>query len=402
MNNNRRGNAALSRRRRKKKQDRQLLLAIVLLVVAAVLVALGIVLLFNKGEDKPAMTTLESRPVAEATATPEVVQATPTPVPTPTPKPVPDYGKNAYLRPDAAREGWLPVFKKAETQEKMIAITVDDCYQAENLRQIVDKALEVGGKLTIFPIGKNVIREPHAQYLKYAWEQGMELENHTYTHNGLYRCSDEELAEEIFMQNLALSYILGAEYEVNFLRPKGGDARNDQRIHSYCKQMGYEGIAHWSKSGSSSSISKLKEGLAPGEIYLFHTTDKDLALLLEFIPYAVEQGYQLVTLNEMFGYPENKTGAAFTKKEDYPVMPLEKYDVVYVTYKKGSYEYGVKLIQDRLIELGLLKGDADGCYGDGTAKAIKKFQEKNGLEATGKADPATQEKLFGDKDPRKI
>ena len=31
--------------------------------------------------------------------------------------------------------------------------TVDDCFQAENLQQIVDKAIEVGGKLTIFPIG---------------------------------------------------------------------------------------------------------------------------------------------------------------------------------------------------------------------------------------------------------
>ena len=159
-------------------------------------------------------------------------------------------------------------------------------------------------------------------------------------------------------------------------------------------QMGYKGIAHWSQSGSGSSIEKLKANIAPGEIYLFHTTDKDLALLLEFIPYAVEQGYKLVTLNEMFTYPENATGAPFTKVEDYPIPPLEEYEVVYVTLKKGSYAYGVKLLQEKLIQLGLLKGEADGCYGDGTAKAVKKFQEKVGIEATGTADAATQQKLF--------
>jgi len=394
MMNKPRGSAYTNHRRRKKKQDNQLLMAIGLMVVAAVLIALGIVLLVNNGgrEDKQAMTTLEARPKA----TVEAVEVTPAPtaVPEPTAAPVADTSYRMVLRPEPVREGWLPVFRNADTTEPMIAITVDDCYQAENLRQIVDKAIEVGGRLTIFPIGENVIREKHSQILKYAWENGMELENHTYTHNGLYRCSDAELAKEIYWQNLTLSYILGMDYECHFLRPKGGDARNDQRIHAYSMQMGYKGIAHWSQSGSGSSIEKLKANIAPGEIYLFHTTDKDLALLLEFIPYAVEQGYKLVTMNEMFAYPENATGAPFTKVEDYPIPPLEEYEVVYVTLKKGSYAYGVKLLQEKLIQLGLLKGEADGCYGDGTAKAVKKFQEKVGLEATGKADATTQQKLF--------
>lgn len=72
------------------------------------------------------------------------------------------------------------------------------------------------------------------------------------------------------MQNYALSYILGGQYECHFLRPMGGDARNDQRIHAYINQLGYRGIAHWSKSGSSQK--QLKE-VTSGDIYLFHTTD---------------------------------------------------------------------------------------------------------------------------------
>jgi hypothetical protein len=62
-------------------------------------------------------------------------------------------------RPTPYAEGFLPVFSSAKTEEKIVAITVDDCFQAENLEQIVNKAIEVGAKLTIFPIGKNVLKK---------------------------------------------------------------------------------------------------------------------------------------------------------------------------------------------------------------------------------------------------
>ena len=65
----------------------------------------------------------------------------------------------AATRPTPTAPGYGLVFSEADTEEKIIAITVDDCFQAENLRQIVDKAIEVGGKLTIFPIGQNALKK---------------------------------------------------------------------------------------------------------------------------------------------------------------------------------------------------------------------------------------------------
>ncbi len=53
--------------------------------------------------------------------------------------------------PTPEAEGYLPVFSKGETTQKVIAITVDDCNQTENLRQIVQCAIDNGGKLTICP-----------------------------------------------------------------------------------------------------------------------------------------------------------------------------------------------------------------------------------------------------------
>ena len=53
----------------------------------------------------------------------------------------------ASFRPHshAGGGGYLPVFSKGETTQKVIAITVDDCNQTENLRQIVQCAIDNGG-----------------------------------------------------------------------------------------------------------------------------------------------------------------------------------------------------------------------------------------------------------------
>ena len=330
----------------------------------------------------------------------EPAAATPTPEPAPTPTPQGDTVSFASLRsatrPTPTAPGYGLVFSEADTEEKIIAITVDDCFQAENLQRMVDKAIEVGGRFTIFPIGQNVLKQAQSEVLKYAWEQGFELENHTFTHNGLYRCSDEEMAREVYMQQMALSHILGVEYQCHFLRPKGGDARRDQRMQVYAEQLGYYGIAHWSCAGSTSTEREIAKALKPGAIYLFHTTTtNDLDKLLNFMPYAVEKGYRLVTLNEMFGYPENETKPLTGPAKDYPVPPLQPYSRVYDVYKPTRYSWGVYLLQQKLIELGYMKGEPDGVYGQDCAKCVKAYQKDHGLEQTGVADVALQEQIFG-------
>ncbi len=408
-------------RGRRRAEQRRLLLIVFGGTAAVVLIAVLAVLLLPKGgvPDHAA-----SQPVLQAQGEPLAKQAaegeplTPQPpadeandeaiaqaaiaAPTPTPTPeahgdtVSFSSLRAATRPTPTAPGYGLVFSEADTEEKIIAITVDDCFQAENLQRMVDKAIEVGGKFTIFPIGKNVLKKAQSEVLKYAWEHGFELENHTFTHNGLYRCSDEEMAQEVYMQQLALSHILGVEYQCHFLRPKGGDARRDQRMQMYAQQIGYYGIAHWSCAGSTSTEKEIAKALKPGAIYLFHTTtDNDLDKLLNFMPYAVEKGYKLVTLNEMFGYPENETRPLNGAAKDYPVPELQPYSRVYDVYKPTRYSWGVYLLQEKLIELGYMKGEPDGVYGHDCAKCVKAYQKDHGMEPTGVADVALQEQLFG-------
>ena len=308
--------------------------------------------------------------------------------------PTGDSWKTGKYAPEPQGEGYLPVFRSAGRDDKVIAITVDDCFQTENLKQIIQLADDVSGKLTIFPIGNLLKRQELQDVIKAAHANGHEIENHTWSHDGLYNLSDEDLAKRIFNQDRAVDLVLGINYHTHFLRPRGGDDRNDLRTHSYIRQLGYYGIAHWSVSGAI-DIDKLKQSLAPGAVYLFHCTDADLTKLKEFIPYATTQGYQLVTFNDMFGYAANEEELLTDDPMTRTIIQLEPYTKDYKTIQATTYDYAAYEVQAALIEKGFLTGEPDGVYGPGTAKSAAAWQSTEGFTGDGVLTPEQQKKLLG-------
>lgn len=403
----------LEKRRRQRMKKRLM----IIVPAAVLLVALIVVLVVVGGKDaqKPAAdNVVEVVDIVEVSAEPT---ASPTPAPTATPEPVTDFDYDAayisaalgeqdgpVISPDFSKvdpaklDRWpetdanmMPVIYKAETTENIIAVTVDDCFQASNLRQIVQCALDNNAKLTIFPIGANLENQPVADVIKWSYENGMEIENHTYNHEGLFHYDDERMTSEIWYQNQKVNQVLGVDYKMHFFRPRGGDERNDQRVHAYINQLGYNAVAIWTKDGSNSSVDTMMNNLAPGNIYLFHTTNNDLNLLLEFIPKAVQAGYRLVTMNEMFGLPENETSTltAVGEKPLFQPFKIEPYRL-----KKTSYVRAAAIVQKRLIELGWMEGNADGVFGNSSFMGTGFFQMASGIKPTGVADAETQKALF--------
>ena len=62
----------------------------------------------------------------------------------------------------------------------------------------------------------------------------------------------------------------------------------------------------------------------------------------------------------------------------------------------GSEGEDVKELQTRLAALGYYTGKISGKYLEGTQNGIRQFQKNNSLEATGIADPLTQEIIYSD------
>lgn len=57
----------------------------------------------------------------------------------------------------------------------------------------------------------------------------------------------------------------------------------------------------------------------------------------------------------------------------------------------GDAKSDIARVQERLIELGYLQGAADGKFGEGSKAALKLFQQANGLEVTGELDDVSRE-----------
>ena len=186
--------------------------------------------------------------------------------------------------------------------------------------------------------------------------------------------------------------MLGVNYEQHFFRLMGGDGETDLRTHNYLDQLGYRGIASWSISGSDANMDQIRAALRPGAIFLFHTTDADTAKLKDFIPYAVSQGYRLVTLNALMGYEDNALSAYSEQAMPAPRAYAEDYRV----HKLGDYAWNVVRLQDALRALGLLRmeGASTGYFGTQTADAVKRYQAQAGLPVTGVADAETQKRLL--------
>lgn len=82
------------------------------------------------------------------------------------------------------------------------------------------------------------------------------------------------------------------------------------------------------------------------------------------------------------------------KKEEYKA-PFEPQIDIYYTVGE-SYE-PIKAIEERLIGLGYLSGDADETFTEETAEAVSAFQNANSLSVTGVADYATLRILLSSK-----
>ena len=80
-----------------------------------------------------------------------------------------------------------------------------------------------------------------------------------------------------------------------------------------------------------------------------------------------------------------------------PTLSPEEDAGGYIILKKGSKGPEVQALQEAMIELGFLKGTADGTFGDATEKAVIAFQQKNKYPDTGLMDPNLQAFLYSGK-----
>lgn len=224
----------------------------------------------------------------------------------------------------------LGVTFSAETQDysyaesssdKVIALTFDDGPNTTTTNEILDILEEYDAKGTFFLIGDN-INDESAVSVKRAYDMGCEIGNHSKTHPTMTGLTQEEIIEEI-------SYVDEKVYEITgeyptFFRPPfiaTNDLMYDTIEHTFicgldCKDYMDNVTA---EDRSNAVISAAKDGL----IVLLHDAagnDKTVEAVATIIPELKKQGYEFVTLSELFERQGEtpKRGLIYSEVAKYP------------------------------------------------------------------------------------
>ena len=208
----------------------------------------------------------------------------------------------ATATPDVAvqvsgTEKWLR--KDLDPSKPMVALTFDDGPYTKVTRKILKVLKRNNGRATFFIVGNRV--EMYSETLQMAYDQGNQISSHTYDHKDLRQMSVKEIEKEINKANREVKKVIGCE--TTALRPPYGNV-NDRMRKTIDVPMIYWSVdsEDW-KSRNATQILKRCKSVQDGDIILFHDLYPSTAnAIKKLVPRLVKQGYQLVTIDELFYY----------------------------------------------------------------------------------------------------
>lgn len=188
-----------------------------------------------------------------------------------------------------------------DPEKPMVALTFDDGPNGEYSPRILDCLEANDAVATFFEIGSRVIEHPELS--KRAFDLGCEIGSHTYSHKSLTDMSAEEREEDRQRCKDAFEKAIGAEPQL--IRPPHGSVVHSVMDASDRIFVGWSvDTEDWLYQDVDKTVDKVKQyGDLNGQVILMHSIYKESAEAAEkIIPWLIEQGYQLVTVSELFRY----------------------------------------------------------------------------------------------------
>lgn len=204
----------------------------------------------------------------------------------------------ASLGPAGSGNELFPVSGPVDASRPMIAFTFDDGpYYSVDMR-ILDTLQAYGGRATFFIVGSRV--NDYKDTLKRIQDSGSEIGNHTFNHKNLETIAPEEVASQIEMTNDAVEAVTG--FRPRLVRvPYGAFKGQVPGLVSYPMIQWDIDTQDWSSKDKDAIAASVLSQAKDGSIVLMHDLYSSTAEAFEtLIPQLAAQGYQFVTVSEMF------------------------------------------------------------------------------------------------------
>lgn len=189
----------------------------------------------------------------------------------------------------------------ADTETKLIALTFDDGPNTTTTNEVLDVLAEYDAKASFFLIGDNINAES-AVTVKRAYDMGMEIDNHSKTHSNMSKMSAEELQAEVSYVDEKVYDIIGEKPK--FFRPPFIDV--SMSMYEAIEQpfiCGIDPRDYMAENTAEDRANFILDGAKDGVIVLMHDAagnSQTVEALKIAIPELKKQGYEFVTLTELF------------------------------------------------------------------------------------------------------
>ena len=201
----------------------------------------------------------------------------------------------------------------------MVAISFDDgTRDATQEKRIIDALNKNGFHATFFYVG-NWVTSPET--VKYAYQSGHEVANHTTTHPYLTQKSSNEIRSEFDQTHAKLKSIIGTEPSKLMRLPYlQSNSTVQQTLYDVPLISCAIDTKDWDGASKDQIVNTIKSGMNSGSlrnsIVLCHENYSTTASAMEeVLPYLKAQGWQVVTISEMFAVngKELKGGQIYTR-----------------------------------------------------------------------------------------
>ena len=197
-----------------------------------------------------------------------------------------------------------PTKRYVDTTKKLVAITFDDgpCVYTDDILDILEKHDSVA---TFFELGN--LLQYREDAVKRADKMGCEVAGHSYSHKNLPKQSLEVLKSEISKTDAELERILGKTPSI--ARPPYGSVSDKMLANCGKAMIGWSvDTMDWSSRDKDKVVASVKKaGNLDGDVVLMHSLYKSTVdATKELIPYLIKNGYQLVTVSELYQYRHNQ------------------------------------------------------------------------------------------------
>ncbi|MGI6452064.1 MAG: polysaccharide deacetylase family protein [Syntrophomonadaceae bacterium] len=183
--------------------------------------------------------------------------------------------------------------------KKIVAITVNVDWGEEFIPLMLKEFEKNKASVTFFVTGKWAQKNP--ELLKEMHNQGHSIQNHGYEHLHFNSLSAEQIAEQIKKADQIIAGIIGKE-TVYFAPPYGEFNRQVLTVASdlnYHLIMWSVDTIDWQRPEPSVIEKRVMNKVHNDAIILMHPTDPTVKALPGLLKSLSQEGYKMVTLNEM-------------------------------------------------------------------------------------------------------